>query len=541
MDMNRSGLSGIQQCRMSNFFGLLLTVTAILAVLPYNGVICDGQIVSRWICAGIAFCVTVPILSVCGLSVSKDSLQTDFVWICISFALSFAIVLVHSVLQATGIVPVSSGNGFRALAGFDNPAGLSAALTVSFPFVLALVDGIGNKRMKYSIVMLVSVAVLLIMAANGSRTGILAIGAVMLLYLFRNMDNARRRWIASLLFSLPVIAAVVYLSFLKRASNSGRGLILGVCWNMFRDAPLLGHGMHGFRSQYMLYQADYLDRGTSSVLPMLADNVTHPLNEFVLVAVNFGLAGVAALMATIIITVRHYIRKPDRESSVGMMVLAGTAVMAMFSYPFRYPLTVLATVFSLLLVFKDVLKDMGRRLKVVSMSAAVATSVIGLFFTVSWTDLQMRWGRLSAEWESGGSSARILEGYSELYPRLKKDPYFLYNYAYVLSENGDCGSAARMAAESFDLMPDYDTALFLADNARECGMLDSAEYYYRLASRMCPVRFLPLYGLFQLFEESGRIEEMQEMGKFILAKPVKVNSNVIRQIRSEVRQILISF
>lgn len=96
MDMNRSGLSGIQQCRMSNFFGLLLTVTAILAVLPYNGVICDGQIVSRWICAGIAFCVTVPILSVCGLSVSKDSLQTDFVWICISFALSFAIVLVHS-------------------------------------------------------------------------------------------------------------------------------------------------------------------------------------------------------------------------------------------------------------------------------------------------------------------------------------------------------------------------------------------------------------------------------------------------------------
>ena len=62
---------------MSNFFGLLLTVTAILAVLPYNGVICDGQIVSRWICAGIAFCVTVPILSVCGLSVSKDSLQTD--------------------------------------------------------------------------------------------------------------------------------------------------------------------------------------------------------------------------------------------------------------------------------------------------------------------------------------------------------------------------------------------------------------------------------------------------------------------------------
>lgn len=107
--------------------------------------------------------------------------------------------------------------------------------------MLALVDGIGNKRMKYSIVMLVSVAVLLIMAANGSRTGILAIGAVMLLYLFRNMDNARRRWIASLLFSLPVIAAVVYLSFLKRASNSGRGLILGVCWNMFRDAPLLGH------------------------------------------------------------------------------------------------------------------------------------------------------------------------------------------------------------------------------------------------------------------------------------------------------------
>jgi hypothetical protein len=105
----------------------------------------------------------------------------------------------------------------------------------------------------------------------------------------------------------------------------------------------------------MLYQANFLDQCSSQVLPMLADNTTHPLNEYALVAVNFGLAGIAVLLSGIAITIIHYFRNRGDESFVGMMVLAGISVLSLFSYPFRYPLTVLGLLCALVLVYKDVL------------------------------------------------------------------------------------------------------------------------------------------------------------------------------------------
>ena len=95
-----------------------------------------------------------------------------------------------------------------------------------------------------------------------------------------------------------------------------------------------------------------------------------------------------------------------------------------------------------------------------------------------------------------------------------------------------------MAAESFDLMPNYDTVLLIADNAKECGDADMAEEYYRLASRMCPVRFVPLYGLFRLYEELNQLDKMEKVGIVIISKPMKVSSFKVREIKSYVRSKL---
>ena len=233
---------------------------------------------------------------------------------------------------------------------------------------------------------------------------------------------------------------------------------------MFKDAPLFGHGLHGFRSQYMLYQADYLERCTSRVLPMLADNTTHPLNEYALVAVNFGLAGIAVLLSGIAITIIHYFRNRGDESFVGMMVLAGIGVLSLFSYPFRYPLTVLGLLCALVLVYKNVLLRLTRTTIIVLRSITATLSVLGLFLIITWTGYQIKWGRLSESSDNGNDTNAVIEGYSSLYPKLRYDPYFLYNYAYVLSEYGDCKEAGHMAAESFDLMPNYDTVPIMQKN-----------------------------------------------------------------------------
>lgn len=523
---------------------MALSLVAALCVSPYSGYLPDGQITFKWIAAGIVFCTSgiIEILFSCTGSSKRTELGGNIVdirTIAIPFLAAFLIVTIHSLLQVTGAVLVNSHNGFRVLAGFDNPTGAASAMAVSFPFVLALADRLKDRRIRYAVMCGAFCVIIMILAVARSRVGILTVGVVMVLWVIHANNNVRAGRIVAAILAVLVIAAVVYMSFHKRGSNSGRALILGVCWDMFKDAPLFGHGIHGFRSQYMLYQANFLDQCSSQVLPMLADNTTHPLNEYALVAVNFGLAGIAVLLSGIAITIIHYFRNRGDESFVGMMVLAGIGVLSLFSYPFRYPLTVLGLLCALVLVYKDVLLRLSRTTIIVLRSITATLSVLGLFLIITWTGYQIKWGRLSESSDNGNDTNAVIEGYSSLYPKLRYDPYFLYNYAYVLSEYGDCKEAGHMAAESFDLMPNYDTVLLIADNAKECGDADMAEEYYRLASRMCPVRFVPLYGLFRLYKDLDRKEKMREIGKDILSKPVKVSSIEIRTIRNVVQQTLI--
>lgn len=515
-------------------FVLLLSLTSVLCVASFNGFISDGQIIGKWIGFGVSLCVTILFVII-----TNTHEKYGFDIIINPYLIAGIIVSIHSLLQITGVIHVNTSNGDHVLAGFDNPAGVAASLTVSLPFSLAFVDKVKDHVMKYVFLFGTCGVVMIILAIARSRVGILASGIVLLLYVLHTLKNVKTRKIIAFLLSLILLAVVVYMSFSKRGSNSGRALILGVCWDMFKDAPLFGHGLHGFRSQYMLYQADYLEHCGSSVLPMLADNTTHPLNEYALLAVNFGLIGIATLLFGIIMTTMHYFKNQSDESFVGIMTIAGIGVLSMFSYPFRYPLTLLGLLCALLLVYKDVLLNLNRTTMIIIRSITATISALCLCLIIIWAHYQIQWNSLSNVSDNGNDIKTVLEGYNSLYPKLRKDPYFLYNYAYVLSENGDCNKAGDMATDSFGLMANYDTALLIADNAKECGNVDAAEEYYLLASKMCPVRFMPLYGLFCLYKDLNRMEDMRDIGQTILSKAIKINSNEIRTIRSYVKQTLI--
>ena len=519
---------------------LALSLVAILCVCPFSGQINDAQITGKWIYAGMAFfSMVIIVLIIDAFACTDVGVNSDCtITFAIPFMLSGLVVTIHALLQITGLVTARNANGYNVLAGFDNPAGVASALSVSLPFVLALVDRVKSKWTKVAILVLIFCVVIMILSIARSRVGLLAAGAVLIMYVGYRVKDVRARWASSAILIIIVLTAVVYMSFLKRGSNSGRALILGVCWDMFKDAPLFGHGLHGFRSQYMIYQANCLDGCNSSVLPMLAGNTTHPLNEYALVAVNFGLLGLCILVAGIIYTVRHYLASPNGKSYYGIMVLTVIGVLSLFSYPFRYPLTLLGLLCSLLLVYSDVITGFGYKALNLSRILLSVLSCVGLVLLAIWSYSQVQWGRLSAMYDSGGNTKEVLEGYSRLYPKLKRDPFFLYNYAYVLSEEGDCNLASRLADDSFRLMSNYDTALLIADNAKECGDVGMAEINYQLASRMCPVRFKPLYGLFLLYKETGRVDEMKAVAEIILTKPVKVSSFEIRRIKMDVRQVM---
>lgn len=58
----------------------------------------------------------------------------------------------------------------------------------------------------------------------------------------------------------------------------------------YLDSAWFGMGRHGFARNYMLYQADFLSSVCDPEILLLSDNVSHPLCEYALLLVNYGLA-----------------------------------------------------------------------------------------------------------------------------------------------------------------------------------------------------------------------------------------------------------
>ena len=454
---------------MKDITKLLLLIIVIASVCSIDRSVPDCAIMGKWVGAGGAVLVSILVVSITALFLhSNKSGRTigasDMSW---PFALAGTVVLFHCILQLSGVMKHTNGGGpgvYAAVAGFDNPAGVAAALTVCLPF-LGYLSLTGNYRHSLP-VRIVAYAVfllsLILLAVIGSRAGVIAAGVALVLF---------------------------------------------------------------------------LDRCRSEVTGMLADNVTHPLNEYVLLAVNFGITGVTVIIGIAVMIVRFCMRHPSRDGFTGLSVIVGIAVLAMFSYPFRYPLTAVALTCALMMVFREPAGRLTDRYGKTVCAVSAVLSAAGLALFLPWAASQHRWGRVSSIPDNAGHHTdTVIKEYEALLGRLGNDPYFLYSYAYALADAERNGEAVSMAGESQRLMANYDTVLFMAEQESLCGDTDKAEQHYLLASRMCPVRFVPLYGLFCLYEEQGRFDEMKSMGQAILNKRIKVKSPEVSRIRLAVRQ-----
>ena len=83
----------------------------------------------------------------------------------------------------------------------------------------------------------------------------------------------------------------------------------------------------------MVYQAEYFKSNPGSRFGLLADNVKHPFNEFIKVAVEFGLIGALVTLFFIWIILKKVVKL-----EFSSLIISGLAafVFATFSYPLQY-------------------------------------------------------------------------------------------------------------------------------------------------------------------------------------------------------------
>ncbi len=448
----------------------------------------------------------------------------------------------YGLFQFVGWLP-SNHSGFAITGSFDNPAGFAAVLSLGFPIALFLLAK--AKKLEW----LLTVAGLIVIATaiflSGSRAGVLAIVLSSGAFLLAKKNILHRvrqfKYYKLILFFLAglLIGGTFLLYYQKKDSADGRLLIWTVSAEMIKDKSVFGHGYRAFQAKYMDYQAAYFRDHPDSKFKLLADNVKHPFNEFIKVAVEFGIAGLAVILAFVLFVLRKTFRSEDESRGLVLAGFVSIFVLACFSYPLQYVATWLFFAFYLsVLLPPNEIRLVSAPIAWIVRTTIVAGCFFALFHITKQVRSEIKWKAVAMS-SLRGHTEEMLPEYGKLYSTfLKRNPFFLYNYGAELNVAGEVHQSISILTECQALFNDYDLQMLLADNYYKKGETEKAIQAYQHASNMVPCRFLPIYQLFGIYKETEEKEMVVKYADKIINKKVKVPSATVSFIQREASEFL---
>lgn len=505
---------------------LWFIVLCIVSIFIYLHNMTDIYMVPKW-----CFTLLVLLLSIFILSVKRlcnKTIQVDIVvYSCIITLITFSQAL-YGIGQWFQWIP--SVGYYKIVGSFDNPAGFASCLCIGFPFVTLCLKVAKGILLKVFLYLLASIIILAVTLSE-SRTGIMSIVVVVGIYYWHYVPLKRRTKTILLTGVFFLFLGGSY--FLKKDSADGRLLIWKCSWEMIKDSPFYGHGINSFRTHYMDYQAHYFEQHPDSKYSMLADNVLCPFNEYLAVLVNFGFLGFFILLAFIFFLLFCYYKQPGDEKRAALLSLLGVGVFSLFSYPFTYPFVWIIVCFDIYILLKRVGHWVFAPIYKKSLCVILIIFCLGFSYRLyQRIEAEYRWNDI-AYLHATDESLRV---YKSLMPVLGSNPYFLYNYAVVLLDVDSLDESLDKALQCRIYWADYDLELLLGDIYKRRKEYEISERYYKKASYMCPCRFIPLYRMFEVYKEMGDEERYRSMAQVIIAKPVKVQSSIVRQIKHKVKR-----
>lgn len=416
---------------------------------------------------------------------------------------------------------------------FDNPAGLALSICVALPYTAwrAVSSNMAWTKAACAITSLLFCSVIVM---SGSRTGLLSSALCITCLILHTMRSrvSMKRWMkcgAAIFAALMIVTVVTHICVSKRDSTSGRTFILRQSLGMVKERPVFGWGKGGFERTYMSKQADYFKGSPNSEHAVLADEVQHPLNEFVYNQVNFGIAGTLFLLAALFVPMIEGMRKNRHVSRPIVMALVPVAVFSCFSYPFHYPVSWIVVVLAWTAVIRSP-KCINLLKRKVSCSILLSSGLAAL--TVLSVDAyhENRW-HTAFKQSVRGNHSDALRGYEDVYGYFCHDRYFLYSYSMAAFMASDFNRAYQLAEECSKYWSSYNVQLLSGDISLYRKKYDAAERHFHTASMMCPVRFAPLEGLYKVYETKGDTEKMDSVAQLINEKTVKIVSSDVSRIK----------
>lgn len=333
--------------------------------------------------------------------------------------------------------------------------------------------------------------------------------------------------------SVVVVTAVLYNH--KKESAAGRFHIWNMSSQIIADNPCFGSGFGTFFREYADVQAKYFREYPDSPTIPIAGCPEYKFNEYLGLGVETGLAGLGLFLLIAGLAAYALLRNKD-PLGYGLIALL---IFALSSYPFA----IIPFQIFLLLFISSGASYLGKDKFVYSKPLLVVISVVTLLCAVS-----LRWlyfEKIEAVKEAKTVSMlynseiyeSVVKDYAALYPLMKDDPRFMFEYGRTLNKIGAYIKSNSILKEGASLSCDPMFYNVIGNNYKALGEFDLAEQYYTYAFEILPNRLYPLYLLMQLYDESGQTEKAKEMAERVRSFDPKVRSSATDDMQKEAREL----
>lgn len=367
-----------------------------------------------------------------------------------------------------------------------------------------------------------------------SRAGwIGALVGVMLLYRREIVawGNTRRRWvIGGGIVGMIVVLMLFYL--LKKDSANGRLFIWQNTVSAYWKTPLFGVGIDGFERAFAEAQHDYFEK--EKVLEQdnrhveMAGVVESAFNEPLALFLLLGAVG-GVLTAMVLF---FKLQRLTAYSCVAVALL----VASFFSYTFYIPSIAIVFLFAVAQLPDRWVRG-GRYVNVLMFGIM---GIVVLFFDFrefGRREAYRKWKNNAVyyTWEDYQS---VVEEYGKLYPVLKNDFKFLFEYGHSLHKVGRYEESNIMLKRGIRHSADPMFWNIAGNNYLALKQYDQGMTAYLRAYYTCPNRVYPLYLLTKLEAERGDTTMMNYYGRILLGKRPKVPSLAVDEMKFEIRKML---
>lgn len=364
---------------------------------------------------------------------------------------------------------------------------------------------------------------------------------------FTLVNRGYTKWIlrTAVVFAIACLVFAGMFYGVKRDSADGRILIWKVSISLLKDHWIAGVCGEHFAGAYGDAQEIYFRNGLGAEREgYLAGAPEYAYNEYLQIWIEYGIVVFLCVLTIIGLFLYGLIRSPLRGACPILGCLVSILIMAFFSYPLRDVTTCILTVGILSLAIFFGCPEKWRRkvlFPLLGISLITFYEVCDSFGVVGYVRRAREQQKLLRLYYDNGQFKDIVSYYEALYPFLKHEPSYLFEYGKCLFHTKDYGRSTEILKEGLIYSADPMFLNIIGRNYQSQGNFLMAEKYYLKASFRIPHRLYLLYRLMLLYQEQNEFAKASVMAQMILQKEIKVPSLVVDRILLEAREFADGF